>query len=110
MPDLDELVAEVLNTHRWKTMSPKSVECECGEIIHGDDTLTGFPADEAFRHHIADAVLTVTHPAILLEAADAWTHGEWANVGHPPPGGIPALGYAQRFGDWLRNRAEKAQP
>lgn len=54
-----EAIAEVLSVHRWKSMGVASVECECGAILYGDDKLTQFPADEAFRDHIADAVLAL---------------------------------------------------
>lgn len=50
-------VVDVLDAHRWKTMGVASVECECGEILYGDESLTQFPADEAFRSHLARAVL-----------------------------------------------------
>lgn len=62
VPDLIDRIAEVLNVHRWKSMGVRSVECECGEVIsQGADTLTlgGFPADEAFRRHIAAEVTRV---------------------------------------------------
>lgn len=52
-------VADVLDAHRWKTMGVASVECECGEILYGDESLTQFPADEAFRSHLARAVLAL---------------------------------------------------
>ena len=52
-----EKVAEVLNVHRWKSMGVASVECECGEILYGPEGLTQFPADEAFRLHVARATI-----------------------------------------------------
>lgn len=54
-----ESVAKVLDIHRWQTMGVTSVQCECGEIIHGDSSLTAFPADQAFREHIAQAILAL---------------------------------------------------
>ena len=57
-----------LATHRWKTMGVASVECECGVIISGQKDLTEFPADEAFRRHLAQALLEAAWPfADLLE-------------------------------------------
>ena len=56
-PSVD-LVAKVLDIHRWQTMGVTSVQCECGEIIHGDSSLTAFP-DQAFREHIAQAILAL---------------------------------------------------
>lgn len=56
---LDE-VMEVLDAHRWKSMSPSSVECECGEqvfISTATPTLTMFPADREFRKHIAQSII-----------------------------------------------------
>ncbi|WP_146843019.1 hypothetical protein [Cellulomonas composti] len=55
--DAVERAARALDEHRWKSMSVRSAECECGEIITGDDSLTEFPADEAFRRHLARAAL-----------------------------------------------------
>lgn len=59
--------ANALDTHRWKTMGVASVECECGAILAvdsaatddavEDDVLRAFPADAAFRAHLARAVL-----------------------------------------------------
>lgn len=51
------LVASVLDLHRWSSMGTGTVLCECGALIQGDGDLRGFPADKAFRHHIAAAVL-----------------------------------------------------
>lgn len=51
-----EQIMEVLNTHRWESMGVSSVSCECGEICYGDESLTQFPADEAFRRHVAEQV------------------------------------------------------
>jgi len=50
--------AAALDRHRWKTMGVDSTLCECGEVVHGDAALTTFPADVAFREHIAVAMLT----------------------------------------------------
>lgn len=60
---LIDRIAEVLNVHRWKSMGVSSVECECGEICYGNDSLTQFPADEAFRAHVAVEVTRVIPPA-----------------------------------------------
>jgi len=57
-PSLED-VAEVFSVHRWKSMGVVSVECECGAILFGPASLTEFPADEAFRLHLADAVLAL---------------------------------------------------
>lgn len=63
-----QLAAGALNVHRWKSMGISSVECECGTILHGDDSLTRFPADDAFRRHIALAVLAAVEPLIRADA------------------------------------------
>jgi hypothetical protein len=62
-----QAAAAVLDVHRWKTMGLGTVECECGDVLSVDraDTgdliedfvLTSFPADVAFREHIARAML-----------------------------------------------------
>ena len=52
------LVMTALDTHRWKSMGVSSVECECGGVLHGPDDLTEFPADEAFRRHVAAHVVS----------------------------------------------------
>lgn len=62
-----ERAAKVLDVHRWKTMGVSTVECECGEIIGvptfdtgdaiEDSVLQAFPADRAFRLHLARAAL-----------------------------------------------------
>lgn len=54
-----EDIAQVFDTHRWKSMGVTSVECECGEILYGDHNLTKFPADDAFRAHLAEGVLAI---------------------------------------------------
>lgn len=48
-----EKVSEVLGEHRWKDMGIDWCSCECGEIMRGESLLTTFPADEAFRAHLA---------------------------------------------------------
>ena len=58
-------------THRWKSMGVASVECECGAILHGAETLTQFPADEAFRRHLANSALEAAAPLIAAQAAAA---------------------------------------
>lgn len=60
-------VAESLGVHRWKTMGVASLECECGEVLGLEPVNTGdaiedaalqaFPADLAFRQHLALAAL-----------------------------------------------------
>jgi hypothetical protein len=43
------------------------VECECGKVISQgaeSPTLTAFPADEAFRRHIAAEVTRVLPPGL----------------------------------------------
>lgn len=62
-----QAVAAALDIHRWKTMGVASVQCECGEVIELDPISTGeaienaalqaFPADAAFRLHMARAAL-----------------------------------------------------
>jgi hypothetical protein len=67
VPDLIDRIAEVLNVHRWKSMGVASVECECGKVISQgaeSPTLTAFPADEAFRRHIAAEVTRVLPPGL----------------------------------------------
>jgi hypothetical protein len=63
-----------------------------------------------YRHPRRDARLK---REALREAADAWTQGEWAN--HLVAASDPAqirIGSANRFGEWLRERADRieAQP
>ena len=43
----------------------------------------------------------------LREAAEAWAHSEWSNVllPKPTPPAVPVIAYANRVGDWLRDRA-----
>lgn len=62
---LIEQAAELLSVHRWKSMGLNTVECECGAILSGGMELTGFPADQAFRDHIATATLPVVAKALL---------------------------------------------
>lgn len=80
-PETDAIMA-VLDAHRWKSMGVSSVECECGQILYGqgdDEPLTQFPADEAFRRHVAAEVLRAFRPGTsdefkadgVREAADA---------------------------------------
>lgn len=62
-----QAAAAVLDVHRWKTMGVGTVECECGDVLSiergetgdliEDFALTAFPADVAFRDHIARAIL-----------------------------------------------------
>jgi hypothetical protein len=75
-PETAQIMA-VLDKHRWKTMSPTSVECECGVILYpaqGDEPLTQFPADESFRWHVAAEVerAQATGPGWF------WTRDEWS--------------------------------
>ena len=76
-PITDEMVeaaTQALGVHRWKTMGVNTVECECGEIIGlpdaestgdliEDSILQAFPADLAFRKHIAHAALEAAEEA-----------------------------------------------
>ena len=62
---------EALSVHRWNSMSAASAECECGEILYGPG-LTQFPADEAFRRHLAEAVLQPTVPLIAAASHRVW--------------------------------------
>lgn len=55
LADSDKIM-KVLDYHRWKTMRVDTVQCECGIILKGPDTLAEFPADEAFRRHLANEV------------------------------------------------------
>ena len=67
---------------REDVMGAASVECECGAILFGPASLTEFPADEAFRLHLADAVLALlpgrtvaeVKAEALREAAEAYMH------------------------------------
>lgn len=65
-----ESMAAVLALHRWKTMGVASVECECGDILQGDGSLTRFPADEAFRNHVAEKMAVVARTLIAPAQAD----------------------------------------
>jgi hypothetical protein len=55
--------AEALAVHRWKSMGVASAECECGAILYGD--ADPFPADEAFRTHLAGQILEAAWPGFL---------------------------------------------
>jgi hypothetical protein len=59
-----DALAEALGAHRWKSMGVASVECECGDILYGDSSMTQFPADARFRQHLADAILA--SPALAV--------------------------------------------
>lgn len=72
-----EKIMQVMDVHRWKSMGVSSVQCECGEVCYGDESLTQFPADEAFRRHVADEVMKAIHDPydnhdrrILIDAYD----------------------------------------
>ena len=52
-----EKIMAVMDEHRWKSMGVSSVQCECGQVCYGDESLTQFPADEAFRRHVAAEVM-----------------------------------------------------
>lgn len=86
-----EAAADVLSVHRWKSMGVASVECECGEILYGNDRMTQFPADEAFRKHLADAAMAVIVPAVTAQIgtlAYASTDGtEYEHADHSRDGG-----------------------
>lgn len=58
-----------LSVHRWRTMGATSVQCECGTICDGNN-LNAFPADEAFRAHLAGAILAAAHPHLASLEAD----------------------------------------
>jgi hypothetical protein len=58
--------APVLGVHRWKSMGVASVECECGDILYGDES-----ADEAFREHLARAAVEAAAPLIEAAVIDA---------------------------------------
>ena len=66
-------VAEVFDQHRRKSMGVASVTCECGEILHGDDNMTQFSADEAFRLHMASHILALfaAQPTVAQVKAEA---------------------------------------
>ena len=53
------VVMTVLDRHRWSSMGPSMVQCECGAVVTGpaNPNLTRFPADQAFREHMAREVL-----------------------------------------------------
>ena len=91
MSGLSEQVMAVLDEHRWKSMGVSSVDCECGAILYGPG-LTQFPADEAFRRHIA------AHIIALLRA------GEQARVD-----AAKADGWHEAL-RWIRHYAETTSP
>ena len=66
-PDARTAAAVAASVHRWKSMGTASVECECGEVLYGPGNLTQFPADEAFRRHLADAMLAAAAPLIRAD-------------------------------------------
>jgi hypothetical protein len=52
-------VMETLDLHRWKSHNGSSLTCECGVVVLGDkpDEYYHSPLDEAFRRHIAEAIM-----------------------------------------------------
>lgn len=64
MAEMPERIMQALAVHRWKTMGVSSVECECGQVVTGPEGLTEFPADEAFRRHIAVEATRVIPPEV----------------------------------------------
>src|SRR5665647_2871522 len=65
-----EVGARAVNDHRWRSMGVGSVQCECGAILHGDDSFTQFPADATFRAHLAAAVLSAIGYADLVNEVE----------------------------------------
>jgi len=45
----------------------------------------------------------------LRDAADAWTHGEWADAPRRPDRVQERIANAQHVGDWLRARADRIE-
>ena len=47
----------------------------------------------------------------LEEAAQRWTWGKWSDVmlPKPTPPAVPVIAYANRVGDWLRDRADQIE-
>lgn len=98
--------------------------CACGHTINdhgslvacwrcedeGGDCETPFEALLAARIEalLAEARAEGAREA-LLDAADRWTQGGWADVmlPKPTPPAVPVIAYANRVGDWLRDRAEQ---
>ena len=116
-----EAVAGVLAAHvcLYEPRVYPSFECSCGEWdgAQGDDgSETDGQNDNAaaYRAHLADALapllagwLAEARAEALREAADAWTQGQWSEVmlPKPAPPAVPVIAYANRVGDWLRDRA-----
>ena len=48
----------------------------------------------------------------LADAAKAWQQGQWSDVllPKPTPPAVPVIAYANRVGDWLRDRADSIAP
>lgn len=76
MTNLIDAFAEVLNVHRWKSMGVSSVQCECGEVLYGDESLTQFPADEAFRRHVAVHLAASMQPGPAPRGLEGHRDGE----------------------------------
>ena len=80
MSDIEKVMG-VLDVHRWKTYKDDTLECECGEIITGktEGEYYHSPLDEAFRRHIAEAVvadLMAFQPEMIRETMElAWNQG-----------------------------------
>jgi len=70
----EEAIAEAINVHRWKDMGIDWCSCECGEVLRGDGSLAAFPADAAFRMHLASVIAAlVSSPSVETETPDGET-------------------------------------
>jgi len=58
MSDIEKVMA-ALDVHRWKRHNGNELECECGAVVTGEQPGEYYhsPLDEAFRRHIAQAVV-----------------------------------------------------
>jgi len=82
--------------------------CECGADVRTHAAyLAHLAAVIKFSPWLASHDREVAAGAIEAEA-DAWTQGRWSDVllPKPTPPAVPVIAYANRMGDWLRDRAQ----
>ena len=116
-PDREDL-AEALS---W-TSGEMTRWSETAHLDHNRWSWRGDGHGEYLREHFRDMayVLMPTIAALieretakaaeraLLNAADAWTHGAWADTPRHAERARDRIAAAQFFGDWLRDRARGA--
>ena len=125
---LAEALDAVVSTHCPRCFRPMASESDWESAEEGErpdlcweDVMTcGWVSEKTTAEFYADALLASPQLARLIEqreataraealreAAEAWAHSEWSNVllPKPTPPAVPVIAYANRVGDWLRDRA-----